>query len=181
MLKPLKKLALCTLIAGNLLATSSVSASEAIDFEVPEVIESTPDDYVNLAGGMVTSDEWKVFDKGIKGGEEGVEYIYLFSETNRSYLGVMRYLGETNIEDLLLGALYRADKESWTILDHTEIKNVEFAGYRIDYITAKEGEDDIVNVVAMINSNGENHMVMFTLEESKYEKGIYSDIIAKFK
>lgn len=129
---------------------------------------------------MVDPENWKIFEIGEQGGTDGVKYSYFYNKRDNSYLGAMHYLSSTSVENLLIGALYRADKESWTINSRTEFKMGNNLGYRLDYETKKNSKENTINIAYLLDSDEKTYMIMLTVDKKMYKENIYSDLIARF-
>jgi hypothetical protein len=161
----------------SLVSISSAKANEPLAISLLEVSKS---EYETLSYDMVNPENWKIFETGDQGGISGVKYSYFYNKIDNSYLGVMLYRSPISVENLLIGSLYRADKESWTINSHTEFKMGSSLGYRLDYETKKNIKDNTIEITYLLNSEEKTYMIIFTVDKKIYKENIYSDLVARF-
>lgn len=171
------------LLAKAILTTAlAVSSSTLIaaEFEVPKFIDVKNSEFTERSHGMFPVTDWKIFDKGSLGGADGVDYTYFYNSETPAYLGIMRYLGETNVENLLVGTLYRAEKEGWNMLKHGAFNVGSVFGYSFEYESDSDKKNDVVSIVYILNSKEENYMVSFQVAKEDYKEGIFKELVVKF-
>jgi len=169
-----------SLIIGIFIAAGSFSTANANDPSPTLPLDVDQSEYKLLSYNMVDPENWKIFEIGEQGGEDGVKYSYFYNKKDHSYLGVMLYMSPISVENLLIGALYRAGKESWIMNSQTEFKMGNSLGYRLDYETKKNIKDNTIEITYLLNSDEKTYMIIFTVDKKIYKENIYSDLIARF-
>jgi hypothetical protein len=169
-----------SVILGISIAMLSIPGANANEHGPDSLLDISYSEYKTVSYNMLDPENWKIFELGEQGGQDGVEYSYFYNKSDRSYLGVMHYLSSTSVENLLIGALYRADKENWTINSHTEFKMGNAIGYRLDYETQKNSKESTINITYLLDSDEKTYMIMFTVDKKMYKENIYSDLVARF-
>ena len=158
------------------------STKDAFIEKIRQAQVSVSDEEFNDAShGIFSREHWVLFESGNQGGNEGVDYQYFYTEIADVYGAIIKYKQSVQADTLLLGTLYRSEKEAWNVITSKELDAGSFPIFRVDYQDESNVKDERTTIFYILDTPSGVYIVHYMIPSSSYEADIFDPLVINFK